>query len=197
MGAGSSPSFPYGSENPHACARSSLPSGEKNSANPAVMEKGASGGNPQAEFRAPADTANRLAAETIRERKAQARVDQRSRLAGARSTDEDVPGQVVEILLRAEGADPGPQRRTIDAEAELLQQIQGLLEALAELGGLRRRRRGPGRIRRGRLQEARRQRRVSALGPVVSPGPFCDRRQHDERNLDPANRLLLVRTEVA
>src|SRR5207249_12059939 len=107
-----------------------------------------------------------------------------------------VPGQVVEKLLRAERADPRPERRAVDAEPELFQQIQRLLEALAELLGLLRRRGGaslPGR----RLKEPGGQRGVGALGLDALPAPPRNRRQHDERDLDPANRLLLVRMEVA
>src|SRR5262249_57695756 len=100
-------------------------------------------GEPPVAVARAADTPHRFAAETIREREPQPRVDERGRLAGARRADEDVPGQVVEILLRAQRADPGPERRAISAEAQLLQEIQRLLETLAELLGLFGGRRGP------------------------------------------------------
>src|SRR5439155_24617765 len=51
-------------------------------------------GQPPVAVSRAADPPDRLATETIREREAQARVDQRRRLAGARGSDEDVPGQV-------------------------------------------------------------------------------------------------------
>src|SRR5206468_4522060 len=70
----------------------------------------------------PADAANRLAAEPVGEGKAQPGVDQRGGLAGARGADEDVPRQVVEVLLRAERAQPRPQRGSLRAEPDLPQE---------------------------------------------------------------------------
>ena len=56
-------------------------------------------GEPPIAVAGTAHTADGLAAESVRERKAQPEVDQRGRLAGPGSADEDVPRQIVEVLL--------------------------------------------------------------------------------------------------
>src|SRR4029453_9174757 len=81
-------------------------------------------GEPPVAVSRPADTAHRLAAGSAGEGKAQPGVDQRGRLAGARGADEDVPRQVIEVLLWAERAQPRPQRGALRAEPDLLEESQ-------------------------------------------------------------------------
>src|SRR5207237_10855321 len=79
-------------------------------------------GEPPVAVAGAADTADRLATEPIREREAQARIDQRGRLAGPGRADEDVPRQGGEGLLRAERMHHEPDRRALDPEAKLSQE---------------------------------------------------------------------------
>ena len=71
------------------------------------------------------------------QRKAQAGVDQRGRLAGSRRTDEHIPGQLVEVAFLAQRQQPG-QPLVLLTEPALVQQLERLPEALAQqldLGG--------------------------------------------------------------
>ena len=95
-----------------------------------VEQHGVVGEPPVAVARA-ADAADRLLAELLGERKAQARVDQRRRLARARRADEHVPRQLVQVCGEVSQRTCRLPTLAGPSRAARAQRLHRLLEALA------------------------------------------------------------------
>ncbi len=150
-------------------------------------------GEPPVAVARAADAADGAGAEALRQRKLQAGIDQRGGLARTRRADEDVPGQLVQILAAAEQA---TQARLPGGSAEPggLELGQRFLETLAQgfhfLGG------GGGLRRSGRrraAQQAVHHLGIDALRLEHAPQLLADEDEDDERDQHQPRPLRLQR----
>ena len=159
-----------------------------------VDQHGVIGEPPVAVARA-ADALELMGAKLFGEREAQAGVNQRGGLAGARRTDEHVPGQFVEVARGAQREEAGQSAFLRSGSGlALLEHAHGLLEALMQDGRFAGRlgvTRHAGRF--GALRQTFQQLGVIAFCAPAPPDKAAEEEQHDRGDQDEAHPFVFKR----